>query len=244
MRRRVFRALYSFLTLGAFWLSVPALSGAAIAQDPSLVGWWRLDEASGTAATDSSGNGNNGTLIGNVTWAPGMVGTALSFSGNSLVKGTNSGTNFPVGNAARSMAAWVMLPAKVSGSYGILSTGTNDSSKTNAMNLSINSDGTVGFTTGNTTSNWAKTRIDDGNWHHVTGVYEGSSTNVSRIYVDGRLEGFSALANVPNTGTGPGKSASHLARPPVSPALSTRCACTLVRWLSRTSKRLSPAMAV
>ncbi|HCO94455.1 MAG TPA: hypothetical protein DIU00_10975 [Phycisphaerales bacterium] len=32
-----------------------------------LIGWWRFDEGSGTTAYDSSGNGNDGTLVGGAT---------------------------------------------------------------------------------------------------------------------------------------------------------------------------------
>ena len=33
----------------------------------SPVGYWKLNETSGTTAYDSSGNGNNGTLHGGIT---------------------------------------------------------------------------------------------------------------------------------------------------------------------------------
>jgi hypothetical protein len=33
------------------------------AADSGLVGWWKFDEGSGTVAADSSGNGNDGTLV-------------------------------------------------------------------------------------------------------------------------------------------------------------------------------------
>jgi len=46
-----------------------------------LVGWWRFDETSGTVATDSSSNENNGTLVSGPTWAQGKIGGALSFDG-------------------------------------------------------------------------------------------------------------------------------------------------------------------
>ena len=39
------------------------LAGASEAADPSLVGCWQFDEGSGTTAFDSSGNGNDGTLV-------------------------------------------------------------------------------------------------------------------------------------------------------------------------------------
>ncbi len=49
--------------------------------DPGLVGWWRLDEGSGTTAYDSSGNGRHGTLLGNPQWVTGKIGGALEFDG-------------------------------------------------------------------------------------------------------------------------------------------------------------------
>lgn len=50
--------------------------------DHSLVGYWNLNEGSGSVAADSSGNGNNGTLVNSPTWVAGKYGTGLSFSGN------------------------------------------------------------------------------------------------------------------------------------------------------------------
>ena len=48
-----------------------------------LVAHWAFDEGSGTTATDSSGNGHDGTLLGDPTWVAGMIGSgALSFDGS------------------------------------------------------------------------------------------------------------------------------------------------------------------
>ena len=44
------------------------MSGPAQTGDTSLVGWWKLDDGSGTIAIDSSGNGNHGTLINSPEW--------------------------------------------------------------------------------------------------------------------------------------------------------------------------------
>jgi hypothetical protein len=61
---------------------VSASTPAAPPSDPTLVGYWTFDEGSGTVAGDSSGNGDNGTIIGEVTWIAGQVGpSALSFHG-------------------------------------------------------------------------------------------------------------------------------------------------------------------
>jgi hypothetical protein len=50
--------------------------------DPGLIAYWRLDEASGTVATDGAG-ASNGTLVGNPLWQPegGQVGGALQLDG-------------------------------------------------------------------------------------------------------------------------------------------------------------------
>lgn len=46
-----------------------------------LVGWWKFDENTGTNVYDSSGNGNNGTAIGGMTWTDGKYNTAGNFDG-------------------------------------------------------------------------------------------------------------------------------------------------------------------
>jgi hypothetical protein len=48
-----------------YFVLVLCLVGTSAAQniDPSLVGCWKFDEGSGTIAYDSSGNGNDGTLV-------------------------------------------------------------------------------------------------------------------------------------------------------------------------------------
>ncbi len=49
---------------------------------PSPVAWWRFDEASGSTAVDSSGNGNDGTIQGGVVdRRAGACGTGLYFNG-------------------------------------------------------------------------------------------------------------------------------------------------------------------
>ncbi len=55
-----------------------ALTSAAKAE---LVGWWRLDEGSGTIATDLSEYGNDGTLQSEPQWVNGKFGKALQFDG-------------------------------------------------------------------------------------------------------------------------------------------------------------------
>ena len=62
-----------------FFILGTALTSPAKAD---LVAWWRFDENSGTPAADSSGNGNDGTLVGGAQWTDGQLGGALEFNGS------------------------------------------------------------------------------------------------------------------------------------------------------------------
>jgi len=55
------------------------ITNGANAADPNLVGWWKFDEGSGTTASDSSGNGYDGALEGDLGWVPGYYSGALDF---------------------------------------------------------------------------------------------------------------------------------------------------------------------
>src|SRR4030042_3065682 len=50
--------------------------------DQNLIGWWKLDETSGTVAADSSGHGNDGTVVGGAKWVSGYIDGALDFDGD------------------------------------------------------------------------------------------------------------------------------------------------------------------
>jgi hypothetical protein len=90
------------------------LSPAEIAQlagitagDTRLVGWWKLDETSGTIAYDSAGT-KHGTLYGGPVWQPtgGKINGALQFDGS------NDYVSLPIGSLISSLtnstfATWV-----------------------------------------------------------------------------------------------------------------------------------------
>ena len=65
-------------------LVVSVVAGPIVyAGDPTLVGWWKLDEGEGTTAQDSSGYGNDGTFSSGPQWVAGYFGDALEFNGSS-----------------------------------------------------------------------------------------------------------------------------------------------------------------
>jgi len=77
-----------------------------------LVGHWMLDDGSGTTVSDSSGNGNHGTIEGNPTWITGVSGGALEFHGLGAAGG--GGDYIDCGNdaslditGATSIALWI-----------------------------------------------------------------------------------------------------------------------------------------
>jgi len=49
---------------------------------PSPVAHWTFDDGAGAVALDSSGNGNDGVLIGDPQWVPGKIGGALELDGD------------------------------------------------------------------------------------------------------------------------------------------------------------------
>jgi hypothetical protein len=75
MCRKLAHLIFCAMALGL------VLTNGAKAVDPDLVGWWRFDEGSGTIATDFSGKGNDGTLMGDSHYLAGKIGMAMEFDG-------------------------------------------------------------------------------------------------------------------------------------------------------------------
>ncbi len=158
-------------------------------QDTSLVAWWTFYETTGTAVSDSSGNNNAGALAGTFIRSSGPIGGAISFGGKSYVGAVKAATNFPIANAARTVSAWIQLPAQVSGTAQIL--------EHNGYNLYVNNG--VLESDGSSAGPKGTVRVDDGLWHHVASVYQGGGGNCL-LYVDGKLDSSASLPN-PNTPT-------------------------------------------
>jgi hypothetical protein len=81
-----------------------SLAGGASAK---LVGHWKLDEAGGAVAKDSSGNGNHGTLQGGPTVVDGYYGRALAFSGNRVVIPASNSLSADMFRSPFAVAVWI-----------------------------------------------------------------------------------------------------------------------------------------
>ncbi|MHC4585461.1 MAG: LamG-like jellyroll fold domain-containing protein [Planctomycetota bacterium] len=97
MYKKLLYLLFFVLVLG---LTISVSEGA----DPSLVGWWRFEEGSGTTAFDSSGNGLDGELIGGVTWTQGRIGGGIELDGTS---GYVSVPDFELTTDTITFVAWI-----------------------------------------------------------------------------------------------------------------------------------------
>ncbi len=156
-----------------------------------MVGWWPLDELTGTTSSDTSGLSNHGTWVGNPTPTPGKVAGALNLgsftldyvkvpnpSNNSLDFGTTGdfsidawiNTTFVFGNAA--------IVGKLSGSpvrgYAFFVDQAGPLGLYMAGNLGLQA-----YSAPNSGN------LQDGQWHHVAVTVKRSASNGGHFYVDG-----------------------------------------------------------
>ncbi|MBL7186878.1 MAG: LamG domain-containing protein [Phycisphaerae bacterium] len=159
-----------------------------VTDDPNLVAWWTFDEGIGTAALDWSGHGNHGELFGTewtrANWLDDSDG-ALSFADDGFVAIDN--INYSGGGRTEvTVCAWIRT-SDPSGQY-ILSFDRNEYYR---LEIAGNGGGPGQIGWDVMTMNGgveqqidygSVTRVDDGLWHHVAGVFDrGRAT----IFIDG-----------------------------------------------------------
>ena len=154
-----------------------------------LVGYWKFDEGSGLVASDSSGNGNNGTLMNGAAWVTGISGGALSFDGsNDYVRVLNV-TDFNF-NQPLTISAWLLLNDASSG--GIVGQWGQGGLSGDAYMLSLSAGhlrGTlpiVGLYELDSVST-----IGTDEWTHVVMVYNGSTLE---LYINGVLDASDSIS--------------------------------------------------
>ena len=144
-----------------------------------LVAHWAMDGN----ANDSVGS-NDGTVYGTPNWETGRFGGALAFDGDDHIVLPNE-SDFDITDAI-TVAAWIKVATFDKQWQTIISKGDD------AWRLSRHgADNRVAFhCTGLTIdgSRWgieSSVNMNDRRWHHVAGIYDGTSIH---IYVDGELD--------------------------------------------------------
>lgn len=140
-----------------------------------LSAYWNLDEGTGTSAADSSGNGNNGTLISSPSWTAGKIGNALTFNGSNYVNAGN-GTSVNI-TGPLTVAAWIKTTqssGEIATKYKYRLLGSSYYGYT--LNLGSSKGLFTAYcgTDCSSPSASSANNVDDGAWHYVVGVFDGS----------------------------------------------------------------------
>ncbi|RKY10123.1 MAG: hypothetical protein DRP66_00455 [Planctomycetota bacterium] len=158
-----------------------------------LVGWWKLDETSGTTANDSSGNDNHGTLknMSGDEWTGGVIDGALEFDGNN---DSVLAPSMAVPETAFTFALWFKPDADWSFASGterffdwMDAAGTSRPYWTFNMGgdgkigLGVYIDGVKYNNIKTTTSSWSSA-----DWHHLAVTWDGTDF---KVYVNAVQEG-------------------------------------------------------
>jgi hypothetical protein len=165
-----------------------------------LIGYWKFDEGSGTMAADSSGSGNNGTLVNGPTWKPGETGDALSFSATTSSVAVNGGGNLAnLYSSGMTVTAWIN-PASSQGTGRIVDKDNNDVGwffgMTTATTVQFTADqfSPSGTIPGAAASRTSGNSIVSNTWQHVAATWDGTTNGSNiHIYVNGALSEGAAI---------------------------------------------------
>ncbi len=183
---------------GAEWVKGYLLSFTTMpeippAADPNLVLWYNFNEGAGTNALDWSGHGNHGKLFGPEWLDHGWIGdSALNFAeeGSPYVAIKNMSYN-DANNPEVTVCAWIRTSDP---NHQVIASFDRNEFWRLEINTDIAdapvSDGQIGWhvmtSSGDQQVDYgSRTRVDDGQWHHVCGVFDNGRMT---IYIDGKPE--------------------------------------------------------
>ena len=152
----------------------------------NMVGWWKLDDGSGTVAKDSSHafKGNNGKLVGKPKWVKGRKGGALQLNGGNQY--VSLGDILQGSYKEITIACWVKHGQ--SQWQNIMERSIWDKSDGIGLMMDYN-ETSVSFGHYGLGDVKSIANVQDDRWHHVAGTMRQSGSDcVYSIYVDGKLD--------------------------------------------------------
>jgi len=159
-------------------------TSGAYSADPSLVGWWRLDEGSGTTVADSSGAGHDGVFAeGTPLWVEGVFGMALSFDGDNKVEIPDH-ADFHIEDAV-SMALWIW-PEAIQPSYAKPFIKQKSGEYPYAIQYDSGGENIRATVNASARFDTSSTPNFAGQWAHICMTYDGSAVI---LYKDGEEVG-------------------------------------------------------
>lgn len=168
------------------------LGQGAASGEQGPVGYWKLDETSGTRAADSAAYGLHGRAGGantdtSLNWGPGKIGGALRCTpSNSVAVVASNFLNIGAGGSDFSVALWVKWE---SASYpnDLFSMRGHDVTQT--LRIQVTRETAIHYTLATQNPTWetgvTKAGIGRNKWAHVAFVKAGREV---RIFIDGKLE--------------------------------------------------------
>lgn len=172
--------------------------------DSGLTGYWKLDDGSGTSATDASTNANTGTLTSGPTWTTGQIGGAVDFDGTDdyiAMGDPASGVLDIVDSTNFTLSGWFNRDtfttddAIVSKRLGVASGNSGYivyiDDATDKLTFEV-SDGTDEYQL-ESVSTFTAT-----GWHHYTIVWDDSGSGQTKLYINGASEAATATGTFAN----------------------------------------------
>jgi len=159
-----------------------AITNPTKAQDPNLVGWWTLDEDSGTIAYDSTDYWNDGTLSGGPLWVEGRIGGALDLDGTNDYVNCGTDASFDI-TGQITLAVWIKARAAGNDAHQHY-VGKGNNSYCIKQN-SWNNIEVVIYIGGWKVATLPLDSSYNDVWHYLAGTYDGSQI---KLYVDGVLQ--------------------------------------------------------
>lgn len=205
--------IHCFLVLSLIAVCFLIPSSEAALNADNIMGMWLFNEGNGNTAKDSSGNGNDGKIIGGAKYVDGQFGKALEFNGTDAwveVQHSDSvsfekGTSFSITLHFNGSAVGGSLVGK----------GYEDTTQVKPWYLLWNGGGDDKVSFYLRTSADQNSRIDstipvsDEKWHFIAAIADADAKKIS-LWVDGEKSAEGVL-NV-SDGYGTEDSVFHIAR--------------------------------